>query len=299
MFARLGTGFLAAAIAALAFLLPAQAETPLASEWPQTCGDWDEWDKPGPPFRVFGNSYYVGTCGISAILIVGDEGHVLIDSGTAAGADLVAANIERLGFDIKDVKILLHSHEHHDHIGGMARLKELTGARLIASKEAAPVLESGMAPAKDPQFGLNEPFPAVAVDQVLDGDMTVKLGNLTLTALPTPGHTYGALSWHWQSCEGAGCLGIVYADSLTPVSNDSYRFSDHPFYVAAYRASLLNLSALDCGVLLAPHPSAAKMREKLLTKRGIFGGYACRDYAETLGKRLDDRLAEEAKTRYQ
>src|SRR5215218_6215381 len=101
-------------------------------EFDAICDDNDDWDKPAPPVRIHANTYLVGTCGISAILITGTAGHILIDAGTEAGADLIADNIKRLGFRLKDVRYLLHSHEHLDHVGGMARLQQLTGAQLIA-----------------------------------------------------------------------------------------------------------------------------------------------------------------------
>src|SRR3990170_5693986 len=102
---------------------PRQVERPVAPietagpAFAAACKDWDEWDKPAPPVRIHGNTYLVGTCGISAILVTGSDGHILIDSGTEAGADLVADNIRRLGFKLGDVKYLLHSHEHLDHVG--------------------------------------------------------------------------------------------------------------------------------------------------------------------------------------
>src|SRR5688500_6689731 len=118
-----------ARIAALPALLLttacAPAEAPEAAakadagpaQWASVCPPNAGWDDPGPPFRIHGNSYYVGTCGISAILVTGDGGHVLIDGGTANGGALIAANIEALGFEPSDVKVLLHSHEHHEHVG--------------------------------------------------------------------------------------------------------------------------------------------------------------------------------------
>lgn len=110
----------------------------------------------------------------------------------------------------------------------------------------------------------------------------------------TPGHTPGALTWQWQSCEQRErCRTIVYSDSLSPVSRDDYRFSDHPAYLAAFRASLAKVAALDCDILLSPHPSASGMRERLL--KGDFNDPdACKDYAAGIGKRLDERLAKEA-----
>lgn len=269
------------------------AAAPAMGEWAAQCADWDEWDKPGPPFRVFGNTYYVGTCGIAAILITGDEGHILIDGGTEAGADLIARNVETLGFDFAEVKILLMSHEHFDHVGGLARLQRMSGARLLASPEAAPVMASGVAAENDPQAGMHDPFDAARVDgTVRDGEI-VRVGDIALTAVATPGHTPGALSWQWVSCEeGDRCRHVVYADSLSPVSADDYRFSGHPDYLAAYRAGLDRLAALDCTILLTPHPSASAMRERILAS-DLNDPAACRHYAESIRNRLDERLAKE------
>ncbi|MBB5734161.1 metallo-beta-lactamase class B [Altererythrobacter atlanticus] len=261
--------------------------------WAAACDDWDDWDKPGPPFRIYGNSYYVGTCGISAILIVGDQGNVLIDGGTRAGADVIAANIEKLGFELGDVKLLLTSHEHFDHVGGIAELQRRTGAKLLTSEAAKPVMESGIAAGEDPQSGMHDPFEAATVDGTVEDGKPVQLGSLVLMPIATPGHTPGALSWQWRSCSGSTCATLVYADSLSPVSSDSYRFSDHPDYVEAYRDGLAKLAGLDCTILLTPHPSASNMRKRL-SFGAPFGEPSCGAYARDVEKRLDERLAEEA-----
>ncbi len=261
--------------------------------WAQACEDWDEWDKAGPPFRIYGNSYYVGTCGIAAILVAGDEGHILIDGGTEVGAKLIADNIEKLGFKLADIKLLLMSHEHFDHVGGIAALQQRTGAKLYASAEAAPVMESGKASDEDPQAGMHDPFAPARVDGILADETEVRLGTLSLLPIATPGHTLGALSWQWESCdESDTCKTIVYADSLSPISNDSYRFSDHPEYVAAFRAGIARIASLDCDILLTPHPSASGMHDKLVA-HDLAGGTNCLDYAQGIGLRLDERLAKE------
>jgi len=257
------------------------------------CKDSDDWDKPAPPVRIHGNTYLVGTCGVSAILITGNAGHVLIDAGTETGADLIARNIRRLGFRVDDVRYLLHSHEHLDHVGGMARLQQITGAQLVASAAAAKVFETGAAGPGDPQAGMHPPFRAVPVGRVVRDGETVRLGDLAITAVATPGHTPGALSWHWGSCEGGVCRRIVYADSLSPISRDNYRFSDHADYVAAYRAGLPKLADLECDILLTPHPSASAMVERMTGAKPLSDPAACRDYAAAIGKRLDERLAQE------
>ena len=278
---------------------PRQIERPKAPieqagpQWAAACKDWDEWDKPAPPVRIHGNSYLVGTCGISAILVTGTKGHILIDSGTEAGAELVAANIRRLGFKLTDIKYLLHSHEHLDHVGGMARLKQLTGAQLVASAAAAKVFETGAPTPDDPQAGMHKPFPAVAVDRAIEDGGEVRLDNLLFTAMATPGHTPGALSWRWESCDGGVCRTMVYADSLSPVSRDDYKFGDHPDTVAAFRASIAKVAASRCEILLTPHPSASDMRKRMVGEARLFDLEGCKNYAAALTQRLDERLAKE------
>jgi len=262
--------------------------------WVSQCNGSDEWNKPAPPVRVHGNTYLVGTCGISSILIVGSDGDVLIDGGTEEDADLIANNIRQLGFRVQDIKFILHSHEHFDHVGGISKLQRQSGATLVASAPAAKVFSSGVASADDPQAGMNKPFPAASVGRVITDGEEVRLGNLMVKAIATPGHTPGALSWRWVSCDGGVCRTIVYADSLTPVSRDDYRFSDHPAYLAAYRSSIAKIAASPCEILLTPHPSASRMSQRLALGKPIFDTNACRDYAASLTKQLDERLAKEA-----
>jgi len=259
-----------------------------------TCKGVDDWDAPAPPVRIHGNTYLVGTCGISAILIAGDQGHILIDGGTEKGADLIAANIRALGFRLQDVRILLQSHEHMDHVGGIGRLQQLTGAQVFASPDAAKVFATGTAGAGDPQAGMHKPFPTARVDRVVKDGELVRLGNLQLTAIATPGHTPGALSWTWGSCDGGVCRQIVYADSLSAISRDDYKFSAHPAYVAAFRAGIAKVAKADCEILLTPHPSASNMVERIGGKAPLVNVNACRDYAAAKTKDLDARLAKEA-----
>jgi metallo-beta-lactamase class B len=279
---------------------PRQIERPKAPieesgpKWAAACKDWDEWDKPAPPVRIHANTYQVGTCGISAILITGDDGHVLIDSGTEAGAELVAANIRQLGFELRDIRYLLISHEHIDHVGGIARLQQLTGATLVSSAPAEKVLNSGIPSADDPQAGMHKPFPAANVGRVIGDGGDVRIGNIRLFAMTTPGHTPGATSWRWESCDGGVCRTMVYADSLSAVSRDDYKFSDHPEYLAAYRASIAKIAESRCEILLTPHPSASQMRDRMTGKLPLFDPDGCRSYAAKLAKSLDERLAKEA-----
>jgi len=292
-FCLLSTLSAAAVLAGCGGTAPVTVSSPPPADWVNSCNDWDDWDKAGPPYRIYGNSYYVGTCGISAILITGDSGHILIDGATEAGATVIAANIDRLGFSMRDVKLLLQSHEHFDHVAGLAQLQQQSGAKLLASPEAAPVLTSGVVAAADPQAGMHQPFAAVRVDGLVTAGEPVRLGKLSLLPVATPGHTPGALSWQWTSCEAGQCQVLVYADSLSPVSSDSYRFSEHLTYLNAYRASLNKLAALDCQILLTPHPSASNMRTRLQSSAGLTDTQGCVVYANGITQRLEQRLTKE------
>jgi len=261
-----------------------------------TCKPWDDWDKPAPPFEIYRDTYYVGTCGIAAILITDEEGHVLIDSGTEAGADIVMANVSALGFDLRDVRYLLYSHEHFDHVGGMAKLQRATGAVVIASPKAERVLTSGKDSPDDPQHGMHDPFEGVAVGRIMASGDVLRLGDTTIRAIETPGHSPGAMSWWWQECKER-CENIAYADSLSPVSRDDYRFGDHPDYVAEYRDGLVTLSREDCTIVLTPHPSHSRMIRRMQNGKLIEnapGARPCARYAASKLLDLETRLADEA-----
>ncbi len=176
----------------------------------------------------------------------------------------------------------------------MSRLQQLTGAQLLASPAAARVIRSGVASVEDPQSGTLKTFPAARVDGFIEDGQYVRLGDNTLIAVATPGHTPGAMTWHWGSCDGGICRQIVYADSLTPVSGALYRYSEHQAYVQAFRASIAKVAALDCDILITPHLSASRMQERFALREALENPNACRDYAAALTKQLDDRLAKEA-----
>jgi metallo-beta-lactamase class B len=278
----------------------AQPRAPIESagpRWAAACDGSDDWTKPAPPVRIHANTYDVGTCGITSILIVGDQGDILIDGGPEEAAELIADNIRRLGYRVGDIRFILHSHEHFDHVGGIAKLQRLSGATVVSSVPAKKVLETGTPSGDDPQSGTLKPFPPASVGRTIVDGQEVRLGNLMLTAIATPGHTPGALSWRWVSCDGGVCRTIVYADSLSPVSNPAYRFSDHPAYLAAYRASIAKLAVSPCEILITPHPSASHMPERFALGKPMLDENACRDYAAGLTKNLDDRLAKEAPTK--
>lgn len=257
------------------------------------CAGKQGWSDPAPPIHIFANVYDVGTCGVVVLLIAGPEGHILIDAATAEAAPHVARNIERLGFELAEVKLMLASHEHLDHVGGTAELQRRTGARLMVLPEARYALETGVLASDDPQFGLYPPFPAARVDEVLGDGQTVAVGPLKLTAHATFGHVRGSTSWTWTSCEDGTCRTIVYADSVTAAAAPGYRFSDHPAHVERFRASLRTIADLPCDILITPHPAVSNLYARLAGEAPLVNPAACADYAAAAAVKLEERLASE------
>ncbi|KAF1710555.1 subclass B3 metallo-beta-lactamase [Pseudoxanthomonas kalamensis DSM 18571] len=264
---------------------------------PSNASAMDGWNDRAPPQRIFGNTWYVGTCGLASILATSPQGHVLIDGATEAAGPLIEANIRALGFDPKDVKYLLDSHEHHDHVAGLAYLQAVTGAPLLARMPGITTLGSGRSSRDDPQMRALASFPPVArIVPLADGE-TVRIGELALTAHATPGHAPGGTSWSWRSCEGERCLDMVYADSLTAISDDEYRYGDddaHPGYLDAFRRGIEALATLPCDVLITPHPLASNLFARMDGHAELVDPGACRRYAERGRDGLQRRLADEA-----
>jgi metallo-beta-lactamase class B len=302
------TGRAMAPLLALFAVTASQADQPLIPDPPIDCPPCADWNRPQEPFRVFGNTYYVGTTELSAILIKTSEGLVLLDAALPQSAPLIDASIRALGFRTADIKLIGSSHTHPDHVGGIAALQRASGARVVASEPAARALRSGRPTPDDPQFATpNSNFPVVSNVQVIADGETLTLGDLKLTAHLTPGHTPGGTSWSWRSCEGARCLSVVYADSLNAVSADGFRFSggpDNPSIVDIFRQSIRKVEALPCDILLSPHPGFFDMNEKLQRRRNgdadaFVDAGACRAYAAAAGARLDRRIADETQGRAQ
>jgi len=270
---------------------------PPAVRFLATCEGKEGWSDPGPPVRVFGNVYHVGTCGITVLLVAGDQGHILIDTGPADAASLVTANIETLGFKLDDIEWIVTSHEHPDHVGGIAELKRLTGARLAARAASKGPLETGRADWRDPQADLKQTFTAAPVDRVLrDGEHLV-VGNLNLTLHATPGHSPGSTTWSWRSCQGSTCRDMVYADSVTAVSAEGYQFSRQAVYVDAFARSLGKIAALPCEILLTPHPGASAMHDRIAGRQPLADPDACLNYALGGQRALEARIRQEGSGR--
>lgn len=268
---------------------------PPATDLATACAGRDGWSDPAPAAHVFGNVWDVGTCGITVLLVTSPKGHILIDGATAAAVPSILANIRSAGFDPADVRWILSSHEHSDHAGGLAALKAATGAKLAAGVVSAKAFERGQVGSDDPQATIHQAFSPVQVDRVLADGEVVAVGDVRLTMHETPVHSPGSTSWTWTATDAAGqSRTITYADSLTTISADAYRFADHPVRVAAIRAGLDKAAALPCGILLTPHPSASDMFERLAGRAALDDTGACRAYAENARTRFEARLAKES-----
>ena len=216
------------------------------------------------PFHLIDNIYYVGTAGVSAYLIATLQGFILTDGGLPESAPLIEANIKTLGFDIKNVKIILNSHAHFDHAGGLAKLKRDSGATLIASESDKPILERGhiaFGPSADPA----DDFPRVKVDRtVKDGD-TVFLGGVTLTAHITPGQTPGCTNWTMPIVSGAQNHTVIFFCSITVAGNPLVDNKAYPQIAEDYKASFAKLKAIDADIFLAPHADQMGLEKKAAT----------------------------------
>ncbi|HEX5123179.1 MAG TPA: subclass B3 metallo-beta-lactamase [Rhodanobacteraceae bacterium] len=253
------------------------------------------WNTTVTPFKIFGNAYYVGPKGLSSVLITSDQGHVLIDGDLAESAPLIMANIRALGFRVEDVKYILNSHAHYDHAGGIAAIQRASHATVLAGKAGADAILHGRGDRRDPQFETGRAFePAANVRAVADGE-TITLGTIAITAHATPGHTPGGMSWTWQSCVGKKCLDMVYADSLTAISDDDYRFSDeaaHAGVAAAFGRSIAMVGGLPCDILITAHPDASDFWQRKASTTLIDQG-ACRRYADKAEQAFEHRIADE------
>ncbi len=260
------------------------------------CEGKEDFSAPAPPARLYGNTYYVGTCTVSVLLVTSPRGHVLVDAATEAAVPTILANIRALGFDPRDIRWIVTSHEHWDHVGGLAALAKATGAKVALSAPAAAVIASGKGDPADSQYAdlTDHPIRPVQADRIIKAGSVVRVGPLRLVASLTPGHTAGSTSWTWQACAGKQCRMVSYVDSISALAAPPYRFSDHPEAVARFRRTFAAVAAGQCGILVTPHPSASDLFERMLGEQPLAPAGACRDYAKTARERLDGVLAKEA-----
>jgi metallo-beta-lactamase class B len=233
--------------------------TPLASEaqlvadeqTPLTGADL-EWNARVEPFTVIGNIHYVGVEGVGAYLITTPDGHFLLDGAFAQSAPLIIDNIERLGFEIGDVRYLLNSHAHYDHAAGLARLQRASGAVMVASAADRGPLEAGRF-RYGPSAGVA--FPPVRVDRVIGDGETLTLGGVTLTAHLTPGHTPGCTSWSMDVSGADGARHRAFFHCSATVAGQSLDPPAYPSIVADFESTFARIRGIDADVLLTNHPS--------------------------------------------
>lgn len=228
----------------------------------------DDWNEPFPPHRVAGNLYYVGSKGLSTYLITSSKGHILINSSFEKTVPIIRANVERLGFRLSDVKILLSSHAHDDHVAGHALLQKLTGAQVFAMQGDDTVIRSG----GEGQYLYDARWTPCKVDRVLKDGEEVVLGEARLRAHHTPGHTRGNTTWSLEVEEGGRRLQAVIVGS--PNVNPGFQLvnnREYPEIAADYARTFRVLKALECDLFLGAHGQYYGMvgKHKRLGKGGV------------------------------
>lgn len=243
---------LAAAVATLIPSLPAHGADFTAAH--------PVWNQPVKPFTIAGNLHYVGAAGVSSFLITTEDGHILVDSGFRETVPQIERNMQTLGFELADVRLLLINHAHYDHVGGMADLKARTGARLLAHPADAAALERGGA--GDFAFGDALLFPPVKADaEVRDGE-TIALGGTTLVAHHTPGHTRGSTSWSLSVADGDRTYRVLIVSSLSAPDYSLVNPPAYPGIVRDFETSFAKLRALPCDIVLSAHGWEFRLAEK-------------------------------------
>jgi metallo-beta-lactamase class B len=209
------------------------------------------YSQPEEAFRLIGNIYYVGARNIASYLITTPQGHILVDTGTTEMTSVIKANVEQLGFKLGDIKIMLSSHAHFDHVGGHAAMKKLTGAQVMAIRQDADALEAG----KDLSPLGDEGWAPVKVDRVLkDGD-TVRLGGTTMRAVWAPGHTPGCTVWTTDVTDAGKSYNVAIFGCGGPnggvklVGNQKF-----PTLVADTTATFRKLKMLRPDIYVSGHP---------------------------------------------
>ncbi|WP_246707925.1 subclass B3 metallo-beta-lactamase [Ensifer oleiphilus] len=213
------------------------------------------WSQPTIPFHVVGNIYYVGTKGLSAYLITSGGDAILLDGTLKNTASLVEASIVALGFKLSDIKIIVTSHAHYDHVAGVAQIKRDSGAKLHAIAADRWALENGL---HDGETSYRRgTFPPVKVDHVLaDGDV-VTLGDISMQATLTPGHTPGCTTWSTSVTEAGRALKVVFPCSVTVAGNKLFANKRYPGIVGDFEVSFDRLAAMKADVVLPAHPEFA------------------------------------------
>ncbi|MEJ5020917.1 subclass B3 metallo-beta-lactamase [Ochrobactrum vermis] len=219
-----------------------------------------DWSEATETFKITDHVYYVGTRGLASYLIVSNQQAILLDGTLAENVKPIEDNIEALGFSLNDVKIILSSHAHYDHVAGIAQLKHDTGATFMAMEQDVPALETGI-PEGDTNYGVVR-FPAIKVDKTLhDGDV-VTLGNLRMTATLTPGHTKGCTTWSLMDTDAGAKRRVIFPCSVSVAGNALVSNKGYPNIVQDFRTSFQRLDAMKADIVLPSHPQVTNLFEQ-------------------------------------
>ena len=219
--------------------------------------------KPFPPFRVVGNLYYVGTYDLAVYLITTREGSILINTGVNDSAAMIRSSVEALGFKFSDIKLLLATHGHWDHVGAMAEIKQMTGARMLMQADDADLLESGGG--QDYRFpeGRGTIYPPIKVDQRLKEGDKVRLGETELTVIHHPGHTKGSTSFTFTTRDGGRDYSVLIVNmgSINPGVTVSF-MPAFPQISEAYLTTLARQKQLKPEVWVSSHAGHFNLHQK-------------------------------------
>lgn len=219
------------------------------------------WTTPVKPVRVVGNIYYVGTEELGAYLLAGKEGLVLLDAPMEENVDLILRNVKELGFDPAKIRVLLNSHAHLDHAGGFAAIRKKTGATLYMTAPDAELAARGGR--DDFAFGDRLAYPPVTADAIIEDGQIVRLGEIAMTAMVTPGHTKGCTTWLTTALHQGKPVDVLFQCSLTAPGYKLVANEKYPDILDDYRRSFERLRKLRPDVFLANHASFFGLAQKL------------------------------------
>jgi metallo-beta-lactamase class B len=257
--------------------------------------EWRAWNVPVKPFRVIDNIYYVGATEVSSFLITSPQGDILLDGGLPETPPLILANIKALGFNPRDVKIIINSHAHADHAGGLAELKRATGARVIISAlDSALVARGGRG---DFQWGDRLLFDPVVADRTVRDGEAVHVGLTTLVAHITPGHTRGCTTWTTTANDDGAKKAVVFTCSYSAPGYTLVNNAAYPTIVDDFRHTFATMRTLPCDVLLAPHGSAFHLKDKMAragtTPNPFVDPAECKSYIDASEKAIEAQVTKQ------
>jgi len=260
----------------------------------QQTATFREWNRPVAPFRIAGPVYYVGVAQVTSLLVTTTAGHILVDGAFQESAVRILENVRTLGFRPEDIRVLLSTHAHVDHAGGLADIKARTGARLYAGEADVALLARGGR--GDFAFGDDLPFPPVTADVAVKDGQEITLGDVTVRALATPGHTMGCTSWAFTVNDGGKPLRVLMVGGTTA---PGYRLLDNPRYpaiVSDFEQTFARLKRETPDVFLEGHGFAFGLEDKRAGRRSFVDreGYRARvaEAERAFREQLDKQRAE-------